>query len=154
MEYLIYAALLIITLVCLWAIVTIPKNYLFKSLLIPVMLVIAISTWFTYTAILGFGTTSKPSEAVVYHYHISDKINDRIYVLLTELQEREPRLHIFPYSEELKEQLNKAAEEAGEGVVVFGEFRLINVRKGRIEDAGDWLFYNMPPNEIFPKDSG
>ncbi|SVE31407.1 uncharacterized protein METZ01_LOCUS484261, partial [marine metagenome] len=59
MEYLIYASLVLITLVSLWAIISIPKNYLFKSILIPTMLVLAISTWFTYTAILGYGTTYK-----------------------------------------------------------------------------------------------
>ena len=154
MEYSIYGALILITLLCLWAVITIPKNYLFKSILIPTMLVIAISTWFTYTALLGFGTTFKPSEAVVYHYHISDKKNDRIYVLVTELKEKEPRLHIFPWSEKLKEELDKAGEEAKMGVVVFGKFRQVDARLGKVEDAGDWLFYNMPPNEIFPKDGG
>jgi histidyl-tRNA synthetase len=103
---------------------------------------------------LGFGTTFKPSEAVVYHYHISDKKNDRIYVLLTELQEKEPRLHIFPYSKELKEQLDKADGEARQGVVVFGKFRPKDSKIGKVTDNVDWLFYNMPPNEIFPKEGG
>ena len=122
MEYSIYGALILITLLCLWAVITIPKNYLFKSILIPTMLVIAISTWFTYTALLGFGTTFKPSEAVVYHYHISDKKNDRIYVLVTELKEKEPRLHIFPWSEKLKEELDIEVCNATEVGIIHHQY--------------------------------
>ena len=73
MEYIIYASLVLITLMCLWAIISIPKNYLFKSLLIPVMILVAISTWYTYNAILGYGTEFKPPKEVVYHSHVANK---------------------------------------------------------------------------------
>jgi len=51
MEYLIYASLVIITVLCLWVVITLPKNYLLKALLVPVMLLIAVSTWYTYNAL-------------------------------------------------------------------------------------------------------
>ena len=152
MEYLIYASLVLITLVSLWAIISIPKNYLFKSILIPTMLVLAISTWFTYTAILGYGTTYKPTEPIVYHSHISDKRNDRIYVLLTETGKEEPRLHIFPYSENLKKALEKADDQGQQGVVVFGAFKEKKPERPGIRDDGEWVFYQMPFNELVPKD--
>ena len=79
MEYTIYASLILITLMCLWAIISIPKNYLFKSLLVPVMIGIAISTWYTYNAILGYGTEFKPTHEVVYHSHVADKKADKIF---------------------------------------------------------------------------
>ena len=102
MEYIIYASLVLITLMCLWAIISIPKNYLFKSLLIPVMILVAISTWYTYNAILGYGTEFKPPKEVVYHSHVANKRAGKIYVLLTTFGEYEPRLHIYPWSEELE----------------------------------------------------
>ena len=46
---------------------------MFKSLLIPVMIVVAVSTWYTYNAILGYGTEFRPSKEVVYHSHLADK---------------------------------------------------------------------------------
>ena len=85
MEYLIYASLVIITILCLWVLIALPKNYLLKSILIPVMLLIAVSTWYTYNDLMGYGTTDKPTETVLYHYHITDEKRDRIYVLLIEM---------------------------------------------------------------------
>ena len=107
MEYIIYASLILITLMCLWAIISIPKNYLFKSLLIPVMITVAISTWYTYNAILGFGTEFKPAQEVIYHSHVADKKAGKIYILLTAFGDDAPRLHIYPWSEQLEKQLYK-----------------------------------------------
>jgi len=152
MEYLIYASLVFITMVSLWAIITIPKNYLFKSILIPTMLVLAISTWFTYTSLLGYGTSFKPTKPIVYHSHITDQKNDRIYILLTETDAKEPRLHIFPYSDDLKKELEKAAADGQEGVVVFGSFKEKKTPRPGILDEADWLFYRMPFNKLVPKD--
>ena len=103
MEYIIYASLVLITLICLWAIISIPKNYLFKSLLIPAMILISVSTWYTYNAILGYGTEFKPDKKVMYHAHVADKQNEKIYILLSAAGDSEPRLHIYPYSAELEE---------------------------------------------------
>ena len=82
MEFLIYASLIIITLCCLWAIISIPKQYLFKAILIPTMLVVAVSMWYTYNAIFGYGTEFKPTKTVIYHSHVDAKAQNRIYVLL------------------------------------------------------------------------
>ena len=153
MEYIIYASLVLITLLCLWAIISIPKNYLFKSLLIPVMILIAVSTWYTYNAILGYGTEFKPPKEVVYHSHVADKRAGKIYVLLTTFGEYEPRLHIYPWSEELEEQLKGADGQKKAGVLVVGKMmEEIPGHTRPMPDKEKWVFYIMPPNEYMPKE--
>ena len=153
MEYIIYSSLVLITLMCLWAIISIPKNYLFKSLLIPAMILVAISTWYTYNAILGYGTEFKPSKEVVYHSHVADKKAGKIYVLLTTFGEDEPRLHIYPWSEKLEKQLKGADGQNKAGALVVGKLKQNMPAYTRpIPDKEQWLFYEMPPNEFMPKD--
>ena len=152
MEYLIYVSLILITLICLWALISIPKNYLFKSLLIPVMLIVAVSTWYTYQAVLGFGTEFKPDKKVMYHAYVADKENDRIYILLSAAGDGEPRLHIYPYSAELEEQLVGAEDKNQQGVVVVAEIKLQDTEGSRRFDTNEkWVFYELPPTDWMPK---
>ena len=154
MEYIIYASLIFITLMCLWAIISIPKNYLFKSLLVPIMIGIAISTWYTYNAILGYGTEFKPTKEEVYHSHVADKKAGKIYVLLTTFGEGEPRLHIYPWSKELEKQLKGADGQNKVGILVVGVIKQnepVNSKPLK-DDEFTWQFYIMPPNEWMPKD--
>ena len=154
MEYTIYASLVLITLICLWAIISIPKNYLFKSLLIPVMIGISISTWYTYNAILGYGTEFKPTQEVVYHSHVANKKSNKIYVLLTAFGDDAPRLHIYPWSEELEKQLQGADDQNKAGILVVGEIKQNEPSISRpLATEEDWQFYDMPPNKYMPKDS-
>ena len=154
MEYTIYASLVLITLMCLWAIISIPKNYLFKSLLIPAMILVAISTWYTYNAILGYGTEFKPTQEVIYHSHVADKKAGKIYILLTAFGEDEPRLHIYPWSEELEKQLQGADGQQNAGVLVVGMLNKKDPKNSRPleDDESEWVFYMMPPNEFMPKE--
>ena len=153
MEYTIYASLILITLMCLWALISIPKNYLFKSLLIPVMILVAISTWYTYNSILGYGTEFKPTKEVVYHFHVADKEADKIYVLLTTFGEDAPRLHIYPWSEELEKQLEGADGQNRAGILVVGIIRRNELTQNRPKpNEEQYEFYIMPPNEWMPKD--
>ena len=154
MEYTIYASLVLITLMCLWAIISIPKNYLFKSLLIPAMILVAISTWYTYNAILGYGTEFKPDKEVVYHSHVADKNAGKIYILLTAFGEDEPRLHIYPWSEELEKQMQGADGQQSAGVLVVGMLNKKDPKNSRPleDDESEWVFYMMPPNEFMPKE--
>jgi len=154
MEYIIYASLVLITLMCLWALISIPKNYLFKSLLIPVMILVAISTWYTYNAILGYGTEFKPTQEVIYHSHVADKKAGKIYVLLTAFGEDAPRLHIYPWSEELEKQLEGADGQNQAGVLVVGMINKNDPKNSRPleDDDSEWVFYIMPPNEYMPKE--
>ena len=152
MEYLIYGSLVLITLLCLWAIISIPKNYMFKSLLIPAMLVVAVSMWYTYNAILGYGTEFKPDVKVMYHAHVADKTNGKIYILLSAAGDGEPRLHIYPYSAELEEQLVGAQDKQQQGVVVVAEIKLQDVQGSRrFETNEKWVFYELPPTDWMPK---
>ena len=154
MEYTIYASLILITLMCLWALISIPKNYLFKSLLIPAMILVAISTWYTYNAILGYGTEFKPDKEVVYHSHVADKNAGKIYILLTAFGEDEPRLHIYPWSEELEKQMQGADGQQSAGVLVVGMLNKKDPKNSRPleDDESEWVFYMMPPNEFMPKE--
>ena len=153
MEYLIYGSLILITLLCLWAIISITKNYLFKALLIPTMVLIAVSTWYTYQAVLGFGTEFKPDVKVMYHAHVTDKQNEKIYILLSAAGDGEPRLHIYPYSAELEEQLQGADEKNQQGVVIIAEIKLQDAQGSRrFETNETWLFYEFPPTEWMPKE--
>ena len=153
MEYLIYVSLILITLICLWALISIPKNYLFKSLLIPAMLIVAVSMWYTYQAVLGYGTEFKPDKKVMYHAYVADKENDKIYILLSAAGDGEPRLHIYPYSAELEEQLQGAEQKNQEGVVVVAEIKALQSDQGsrRFESDEKWVFYELPPTEWMPK---
>ena len=154
MEYTIYASLVLITLMCLWAIISIPKNYLFKSILVPVMILVAVSTWYTYNSILGYGTEFKTTKEVVYHSHVADKKAGKIYILLTAFGEDEPRLHIYPWSEELEKQLQGADGQQSAGVLVVGMLNKKDPKNSRPleDDESEWLFYIMPPNEWMPKE--
>ena len=154
MEYIIYSSLVLITLMCLWVLISIPKNYLFKSLLIPVMILVAVSTWYTYNAILGYGTEFRPTKEVVYHSHVADKRNEVIYILLTTFGDDAPRLHIYPWSEELEKQLQGAGDKQKEGVLVVGKIKKDKPSISRpLSNDEEWQFYEMPPNEFMPKDS-
>ena len=154
MEFLIYASLVIITLCCLWAIISIPKQYLFKAILIPTMLVVAVSMWYAYNAILGYGTEFKPPQEVVYHSHVADKKGGKIYVLLTTFGDNAPRLHIYPWSEELEKQLEGAGGQQSAGVLVVGRMNKKDPKNSRPleDDDSEWVFYMMPPNEFMPKE--
>jgi len=154
MEYIIYASLVLITLICLWAIISIPKNYLFKTILVPVMILVAVSTWYTYNSILGYGTEFKPIKEVVYHSHVADKNAGKIYILLTAFGEDEPRLHVYPWSEELEKQMQGADGQQSAGVLVVGTIKKKDPKNSRPleDDESEWVFYMMPPNEFMPKE--
>ena len=125
---------------------------MFKSLLIPAMLVVAVSMWYTYNAILGYGTEFKPDVKVMYHAHVADKTNGKIYILLSAAGDGEPRLHIYPYSAELEEQLVGAQDKQQQGVVVVAEIKLQETEgTRRFEMNEKWVFYELPPTDWMPK---
>ena len=116
------------------------------------MLIVAVSMWYTYDAILGYGTEFKPTERVMYHTHVADKENSKIYILLTTAGDGEPRLHIYPYSAELEEQLIGAQNKSQEGVVVVAKLQLMREQGDRrFESDEKWVFYELPPTEWMPK---
>ena len=110
--------------------------------------------WYTYDAILGYGTEFKPDKKVMYHSHVADKENDKIYILLTAVGDGEPRLHIYPYSAELEEQLQGADEKNQQGVVIVAEIKTLMREQGerKFETDEKWVFYELPPTEWMPKE--
>ena len=71
---------------------------------------------------------------------------------MTETDNQEPRLHIFPWSETLDKALEKAKESGEQGVAVFGTFKEKKPKRPGIPDDGEWVFYQMPFNQLVPKD--
>ena len=82
MEYLLFTSLLIIAFVSLWAIISYKENYIFKAIFIPVLFLVVMSTWYTYTSIMGFATIQDPPEIVKYLGHITDKGSGWIYLTI------------------------------------------------------------------------
>ena len=66
----------------------------------------------------------------------------------------EPRLHIYPYSAELEEQLQGAEQKNQEGVVVVAEIKALQSAQGsrRFESDEKWVFYELPPTDWMPKE--
>ena len=149
MEFLLYISFLIVVITALWVMVSYPKNYLFKAIFIPALIVVTMSTYFTYNSILGYGTTQDPPEVVRYLHHATDKDKELIYLLLIG-RKGEPRLHKLPWNEELEKELKSAKDGAGKGVIKYG--RLVLQPGTDEENQGQWIWYDMPPSEVMPKD--
>ena len=147
MEFLLYISVMIISITALWILVIYPKNYLFKAIFIPALILVTMSTYFTYNSIMGYGTLQDPPEVVRYLYHAVDKDNEIIYLLLVG-PKREPRLHKLNWNKGLEEELKKAKEGTGQGVIKYGRLQ----RSTSEENEGKWLWYDMPPSEVMPKD--
>ena len=75
-----YISVLLITITALWTIVAYPKNYLFKTIFIPVILFVGFSLFETYQSILGYATTADPPEKIQYIYHV--KQDNFIFLLI------------------------------------------------------------------------
>lgn len=151
MEQLVYFSIIFIVILCLWTIIAYPKNYLFKAIFIPLTLVVTLSVWLTYTALLGYPTKSEAEGHQVYHHFIPDKKNKVIYVLLTRSGKSTPRLYAYPWSKGLLESLKKAKEKRGQGIKVVGEFRTPKKTDGKLLDSGRTYYYMLPPQVWLPK---
>jgi hypothetical protein len=118
------------------------------------MILVAVSTWYTYNSILGYGTEFRTTKEVVYHSHVADKNAGKIYILLTAFGEYEPRLHIYPWSEELEKQMQGADGQQSAGALVVGTLNKKDPKNSRPleDDESEWVFYMMPPNEFMPKE--
>ena len=144
-----YLSLLLITGTALWAIISLPKQYLFKAFYIPIVMVTVLLLYYTYNGILGYATKEDPPEIIQYIYHVVNKDTDTIYLLLIEPQQTEPRLYTLPWNKELEEKLKGNQEARGQGVVVYGKLKRGN---DQIETTDQkWIWYDMAPAEVMPK---
>lgn len=148
MIFLLYLSLLLIAGTALWAIISLPKQYLFKAFYIPIVLVTVLLLYYTYHGILGYATKEKPPEVMQYLHHETNRDTDLIYLLIVAPGKNEPRMYVLPYNEELEKKLKGNQEARGLGIQVYG--KLIQARKGE-ENRGKWLWYNMSPAELMPK---
>ena len=145
-----YLSLLIIAGTALWAIISIPKMYLFKAFYIPIVMVTVLLLYYTYNGILGYATKEDPPEIVQYIYHISNRDTGEIFLLVIEPKQTEPRLYALPWNKELDEKLKGNQKARGEGVVVYGKIKRGN---NQIETTDQkWIWYDMAPADLIPKD--
>jgi len=144
-----YLSLLIIAGTALWAIISIPKHYLFKAFYIPVVMVTVLLLYYTYNGILGYATAEDPPEITQYIYHITNKDTNQIFLLLIEPQQTEPRLYTLPYNKELEEKLKGNKKARGEGVVVYGKLKRGSDEINTTDQK--WIWYDMAPAEVMPK---
>jgi GH24 family phage-related lysozyme (muramidase) len=142
-----YISVLLITITALWTIVAYPKNYLFKTIFIPVILFVGFSLFETYQSILGYATTADPPEKIQYIYHVKQ---DNFIFLLIRGDNGTPRMYKLVSSEELDKALNEARKKGQSGVTVFGRMEK-NKRAGEKQEGG-WIMYEMPFQEMVPKD--
>ena len=105
MIFYLYLSLLLIAGTALWAIISLPKHYIFKAFYIPVVLTTVILLYYTYNGILGYATREDPPEIIQYVYHVVNKDTDEIFLLLIEPQQKEPRLYVIPWNKQLEEKL-------------------------------------------------
>ena len=142
-----YISVLLITITALWTIVAYPKNYLYKTIFIPVILFVGFSLFETYQSILGYATTADPPEKIQYIYHVKQ---DNFIFLLIRGDNGTPRMYKLVSSEELDKALNEARKKGQSGVTVFGRMEK-NKRAGEKQEGG-WIMYEMPFQEMVPKD--
>ena len=148
MIFLLYLSLLLIAGTALWAIISLPKQYLFKAFYIPIVLVTVLLLYYTYHGILGYATKEDPPEVMQYLHHETNRDTDLIYLLIVAQGKDEPRMYVLPYNEELEKKLKANGEARGIGIQVYG--KLLKSRKGE-ENRGDWIWYDMAPSELMPK---
>ena len=151
MIFLLYLSLLLITGTALWAIISLPKQYLFKAFYIPIVLVTVLLLYYTYHGILGYATKEKPPEVMQYLHHETNRDTDLIYLLIVAPGKNEPRMYVLPYNKELEEKLKGNKEARGTGIQVYGKLLQVQARRGD-EDRGEWIWYDMSPEEVMPKD--
>ena len=148
MIFFLYLSLLLIAGTALWAIISLPKQYMFKAFYIPVVLITVLLLYYTYHGILGYATKEDPPEVMQYLHHETNRDTDLIYLLIVAQGKDEPRMYVLPYNEELEKKLKANGEARGIGIQVYG--KLLKTRKGE-ENRGEWLWYDMAPAELVPK---
>ena len=150
MIYILYISLLVISFVSLWVIISQKGNYIFKAIFIPALFLVVMSTWYTYNSIMGFATVQNPPEVVKYLSHITDKHNGWIYLTILNYDKKEPRMYKLPWNEELEKELDKTRQGQQQGVIKYGKMRK-EPNATDENNQGKWLWYDMPPSEVMPK---
>ena len=150
MIFYLYLSLLLIAGTALWAIISMPKQYMFKAFYIPIVMVTVLLLYYTYNGILGYATREDPTEIIQYIYHITNKDTNTIFLLVIEPKETEPRMFALPWNKQLEEKLKGNQKARGEGVVVYGKLKRQGNDNVNTTDQ-KWIWYDMAPAEIMPK---
>ena len=104
--------LIILSVVCLWILIERRKEPKFLVWFIPVLLILVTSTYFTYTAVLGFPKFGDPKVGGIYLTHLVDEPN---WVYLWMLEKGVARAYKIIYSREIHNALEGVKGEAEKG---------------------------------------
>lgn len=138
---------IILSVVCLWILIERRKEPKFLVWFIPVLLVLVASTYFTYTAVLGFPKFGNPKVGGIYLTHLIDEPN---WVYIWMLEKGVPRAYKIIYSRETHNALEGVKGEAEKGNYMKVEEGLAegiadglegNERGGGFTIGGDRSFY-------------
>ncbi len=104
--------LIILSVVCLWILIERRKEPKFLVWFIPVLLILVTSTYFTYTAVLGFPKFGDPKVGGIYLTHLVDEPN---WVYLWMLEKGVPRAYKIIYSRKIHNALEGVKGETEKG---------------------------------------
>ena len=144
-----------------WVLSESQLKWYFKATLISSFCIFTVMFYSAIHTFLGWGArqVDMPDKVAIHWVIIKEpnkfkNFGGKIYILLTTFGDDAPRLHIYPWSEELEKQLQGAGDKQKEGVLVVGKIKKDKPSISRpLSNDEEWQFYEMPPNEFMPKDS-
>ena len=124
--------LIILSVVCLWILIERRKEPKFLVWFIPTLLVLVTSTYFTYTAVLGFPKFANPKVGGLYLTHVIDE-PDWIYLWI--LEEDVPRAYKIIYSRKKHDAFEGVQDEAEKGNYMMVQQTGVTGMDGDLEDG-------------------
>jgi len=152
--------LVVLSTVCLWLLIEGRKSPKFLIWFIPILLVLVISTYVTYTSILGFPKVSIPERGMYLRHYIDEPNWIYLWVLS---KKNVPMSYQIVYSREKHDALEGVKGKAEEGkFMVLGEDESLGPGDGEGEGGkerpggghtigGDISFYEWDFTENMPQ---
>lgn len=112
---------LIIFVVCyLLVLIRFYKQKIVLFLLIPAMLYMAATTYFTIQSLYGWPTEQVMPKNFYVEWYKIDKPDNKIYIWISE-RNKSPRNHVIPYSKEMADSLDRNRNRMAKRARVKGE---------------------------------
>ena len=149
-----------ISAICLWVLIEQRKKPIFLFFFIPAFLLLTSSTYFTVRGLLGYTTEEMPKKKFTYISHLSDAPVRIFYWLMLD-GESMPRAFIVPYTQQDKNNADKARGLKEAGIWVQGELSIGKEQgesgesekgKGGFTTGGALEFYKFDHTLTMPKD--
>jgi hypothetical protein len=138
-------ALSILSVVVLYTIIKLLRNWLVSFVLIPTTLIASIVIYQNVTDIMGYCIPTKIPNGAIYQDHVLSL--NRAYIMVDvylrdTAAERDKRCYAIPWSEENEEQMNAAEQKQGNGVM--SEIQGVEGLEGQTP-GGDYQIYDFQP---------